>query len=435
MGIKDKAVAFSKKFKLDSHHAIERFGVFFSIFAVLGLVVVAGSGASAYKSGNDSLASTALYNSEFTTSKTQLKGDVDGIYANDAGNRVLVMMHFPQAAAISYSADDYRAFVLGSDKSLNSESVSTLGVEGSFYVFGSTGYVGVLLDADRPFDRQVLNLTVRANKELSYDERQPSEPNEEMAGDATFKKYDQWRIFFNPGASGVAKIDALDATSFDPAQAYYDIVLKGEEQTTRAALDQKLIEMRTNLTQIQSYTSDLQTTKVDGLFLRPPSVPASIAADAITGSSVGEAKDGKSTLILETKYTVPGGFDLNWRAGDVYDGYLDVLVPAGQSYVQYLADKRDEGSADATSDSISNMKWTLSDGSDLKRDYGTSDTTMRPLTNVMNNLSQAYTDYSKNKSAYQSDLMLDLLSLDVKLRDVQSNSSINDGDDFLTTLY
>lgn len=51
----------------------------------------------------------------------------------------------------------------------------------------------------------------------------------------------------------------------------------------------------------------------------------------------------------------------------------------------------------------------------------------------MNNLSQAYTDYSKNKSEYQSDLMLDLLSLDVKLRDVQSNSSINNGDGFLTT--
>lgn len=152
-----------------------------------------------------------------------------------------------------------------------------------------------------------------------------------MAADATFKKYDQWRVFFNPGASGVTKIDALDATSFDPARAYYDIVLKKEESDTRAKLDQKLIEMRTNLAQISSYTSDLQTTKVDGLFLRPPAVPASIAGDEVTGSSAGEAKDGKSTLTLETKHTVPGGFDLNWRAGNVYDGYLDVLVPRGRA--------------------------------------------------------------------------------------------------------
>lgn len=435
MGIKDKALAFGKKFKLDSHHAIERFGVFFGIFAVLGVVVIGGAGASAYRAGNDQLASTALYSSEFTTSKTHLKGDVDGIFTNEAGDRALVMMHFPQSAAISYNAADYRAFLLGSDTSMHSESVGTPGVAGSFHVFGSTGYVGVLLDADRPFGKQVLNLTVRANKELSYDERQQDEPAKEAAGDATFKKYDQWRVFFNPGASGVTKIDALDATRFDPTRAYYDIVLAQEEKTIRGELDQKLIEMRTNLARIDSYTTDLQTTKIDGLFLRPPAVPTSIAGDKITGSSAGEAKDGVSTLALDTVRTVPGGFDLDWRAGNVYDGYLDVLVPTGQSYVQYFADKREAGSADGTAESISSVRWILSDGSDLQKDYSSSDTTMRPLTNVMNNLSQAYTDYSKNKSQYQSELMLDLLALDVKLRDVQSNSTVNEGDGSLTAFY
>lgn len=434
MGIKDKTLAFSRRFKLDSHHAIERFGIFFSIFVVLGVVVVAGSGASAYKAGNDSLASTALYNTKFTTSKTQLKGTVDGIYTNSSGNRALVMMHFPQSAAISYRAEDYKAFLLGSTPDLSMESVSTPGVNGSFHVFGSTGYVAVLLQADRPFDRQVLNLTVRANKELSYDENKQPKADKNMASDATFKKYDQWRVFFNPGASGVTKIAALDAASFDPARAYYDIVLKKQEDEIRGKLDQKLLEMRSNLTQIDSYTTDLQTTKVDGLFLRPPTVPVSIAGDKITGSSAGESKDGKSSLALQTTHTVPGGFDLNWRAGNVYEGYLDVLVPTGQSYVQYLGTKREEGRADATSTTISTIKWTLSDGTDLKKDYGSSDTTMRPLTNVMNNLSQAYTDYAKNKSEYQSGLLLDLLALDVKLRDVQSNSSANEGNDFLTTL-
>ena len=81
------------------------------------------------------------------------------------------------------------------------------------------------------------------------------------------------------------------------------------------------------------------------------------------------------------------------------------------------------------------MEWILSDGSDLKNDYQSSDVTMRPLTNVMNNLSQAYQDYGKAKSEYQSTLLLDLLGLDVQLRDVQSNSTLNDSEDFLTTLY
>ncbi|AOY70985.1 hypothetical protein ARZXY2_1432 [Arthrobacter sp. ZXY-2] len=433
MGIKDKALAFGKRFKLDSHHAIERFGVFFGIFAVMGLIVVVGSGAAAFKAGSDAVSHTALYNTEFTSSKTQLKGTVDGVYTNHTGNRALVMMHFPASAAISYNAADYQAFLLGTNDKLQTEKVSTSGIRGTFHVFGSTGYVGVLLDADRPFDRQVLNLTVRANAELTYDERQQSR-DDQVVGDSSFKKYDQWRVIINPGASGTTDIPALDAASFDPARAYYDVVLKTQEQQTRDKLDQKLLAMRTSLKQVESYTSDLATTKVDGLFLRPPAVPTSIAGDQVAGASAAEAKDGKATLELKTGHIVPGGFDFNWRAGNVYDGYLDTLVPAGKGYVQFLADKRAEGS-DSTSQQVSDMKWVLSDGTDLKKDYRSSDVTMRPLTNVMNNLSQAYQDYGKAKSEYQSGLLLELLGLDVKLRDVQSNSTANSAGDFLTVYH
>lgn len=432
MGIKDKATSFAKRFKLDSHHAIERFGIFFGAFALSGLVVLAGSGAAAFQSNRDMLSHTALYTTQFTTSKTELKGDVDGVYVNENRNRALVMMHFSDNAQISYDALDYQAFLLGSDASLNSETVATAGIEGEFYVFGSTGYVGVLLDADEPFDRQVLNLTMRANAELSMAE-EPDDA-EEASGDQTFSKYDQWRIFFNPGAEKAEVIPALDSLTFDPAQAFYDVVLKADEDEARKALDSKLLEMRTDLAQIDAYTGDLETTKVDGLFLRPPSVPETIASDEITGESASKSEDGKSTLELSTTSTVPGGFDLDWRSGDVYDGYLDELVPAGQSYAEFLSKKRDEES-DKTSQSITNMQWILSDGSDLKKDFQASDSTMRPLMNVMNNLSQAYQNYAKHKAEYQSDLTLDLLRLDIDLRDVQSNSTVNVGDEFLTALY
>lgn len=434
MGIKEKALAFSKKFKLDSHHAIERFGVFFGIFALAGVIVLGGSGASAFQAHRESLSHTALYTPKFETSKTGLGGTVDGIYTNESGNKALVMMHFDSRAAISYNAADYRAFLLGSNTKLSSETVETSGIKGSFQVFGSTGYVGVLLEADQPFKRQILNLTVRANAELSYDENSSEAPHDEVSGDETFEKYDQWRVYFNPGASDVNHIPSLDAMNFDPAQAYYDIVLKDTESEVRSKLDKKLIEMRTNLAQITSYTADLETTKVDGLFLRPPAVPASVDGDKVVGESASEAKNGKSTLELKTDYVVPGGFDLNWRSGNVYDGYLDVLVPSGQSYIEFLSEKTKEDQSSASED-ISDMQWILSDGSDLKSDYQASDVTMRPLINVMNNLSQAYQDYARSKSQYQSDLMLELLQLDVQLRDVQSNGSAQSGSDFLTILY
>lgn len=434
MAMKDKAMSFAKKFKLTSHHAIERFGVLFGIFAVTGALVIGGSGVAAVKAGSDALAHTALYTPTFTTSKTDLDGDVDGIFTNENGNKVLVMMHFSDRAQISYNAADYEAFLLGSDKNLNMETVSTDGIRGSFHVFGSTGYVGVLLNAAEPFDRQILNLTIRSNAELVFDEDSDGSSEDEVAQDASFDMYDQWAVFFNPAAEEAQEIPALESERFDPARAYYDIVLKEQESEAREKLDSQLLAMRTDLAQIENYSADLQTTKVDGLFLQPPAVPASIANDRVVGESAAEAEDGESTLTLETDHVVAGGFDLNWRSGNVYDGYLDVLVPAGQSYVDYLAEKREEESPE-DSGSVSDMQWILSDGSDLKRDYGSSDVTMRPLTNVMNNLSQAYQNYDKHKSEYQSTLMLELLSLDVSLRDVQSNGSINNDENVITVNY
>lgn len=435
MGMADKARTFRKRFRLDSHHAIERFGVFFGAFALFGVMVIGSSAVSALQSNNNELLNTALYTTVFTTSKTELKGDVDGVFTNKQGDKALVMMHFPATAAISSDAADYQVFLLGSDTDLTSETVKTPGITGSFHVFGSTGYVGVLLDADQPFDKQVLNLTVRANAELSYiEDKQRQSGTDEVPDDASFHKYDQWRVFVNPGATATTAIPALDTARFDPARAYYDVVVKAEEQETRGKLDQKLLAMRAGLTRIQSYTADLDTTKVDGLFLRPPAVPAVIARDTITGVSTAEASNGVSTLALKTDHVVPGGVDLNWRAGNVYDGYLNALVPIGQNHAEFLAKKHREGS-DATSQQISDMQWILSNDTNLKSDYQSSDVTLRPLTNVMNNLSQAYQDYTKDKSVYQSELVLDLLRLDAKLRDVQSNSSLRADRGVLTTLY
>lgn len=128
------------------------------------------------------------------------------------------MMHFDDRAKISYNASDYQAFLLGSNEQLKSEKLGTPGVSGSFYVFGSTGYVGVLLEAKQPFEQQVLNLTLRAKAELTFSQQQASgASNEDVVGDASFAKFDQWRVFINPGATGTKPLATLDATNFDPA--------------------------------------------------------------------------------------------------------------------------------------------------------------------------------------------------------------------------
>lgn len=436
MSIKDRLTKFTKTFKLDSHHAIERFGLFFGVLSLTGLLVLTTSGASAFVAGREQMADTALWTQTFTTSKTQLKGNVDGVYTNQLKNKTLVMMHFDDRAKISYNAVDYQAFLLGSNEQLKSEKLATPGVTGSFHVFGSTGYVGVLLEAKQPFEPQVWNLTLRAKAELTFSQQQASgASNEDVVGDASFAKFDQWRVFINPGATGTKPLATLDAANFNPARAFYEIALKGKEDAARTALDTKLAEMRTNLTQISSYTDDLATTKVDGLFLRPPTVPTIVAGDEITGHNASETTDKTSMLALNTKSVVRGGFNFDWRSGNVYDGYLDGIVPKGHSYIEFLQAKAAEtqGTDTSASNGISEIQWTLSNGKSLTQDYRTSDVTMRPLTTAMNNLSQAYQDYATNKAQYQGTLLLELLKLDVDLKDVRSNSTTNNGEGFLTT--
>ena len=50
----------------------------------------------------------------------------------------------------------------------------------------------------------------------------------------------------------------------------YDIVVKDQEKDVRSRLDSQLELMRADLQRAHSYEDDLATTKVDGLFLRPP---------------------------------------------------------------------------------------------------------------------------------------------------------------------
>jgi hypothetical protein len=175
---------------------------------------------------------------------------------------------------------------------------------------------------------------------------------------------------------------------------------------------------------------------VDGVSLKAPKVPEVIAGDEVTGKSAAE-NGGTSTLALSAQKVAPGGLNLDWRASNVYDGYFDDLLEPGQTTSQFLDGlTQQELNSSSSSSDVSTMAWKLTDGSDLTEDYSESDVTMRPLVNVMNNLSNAYTNYGDHKTAYETTMMRDLLSVESDMRDVKSNSSSTPkGDKFLTIYY
>jgi hypothetical protein len=428
MAMNDSAKAFGARFKLDSHHAIERFGVFFGAIALSFVVIFSATGVSAYANNQEALSSKALYTPTFKTSKTDITGEVPGIFVNADRTRAMVLMHFKDTTKVSVNAQDYRGFLTGSSRALNQESLRSK-VAGSVYVFGSTGYMGVMLDSDKPFNPQIMNLTMRANTELVYKEGGAS-PDKDLPADGSFAKFDQWRVFFNPGGSEATVSEALSAPKLDVGAIFNEVVVSAQEKTIRDTMDAQLALMQTDLNRINDGTAELERTTTDSgrLRLLAPKVPRQIAGDVVEGKAgIGETA---STLKLKTDVVLPMGYGFDWRGGSVMAGYLKDLVPDSAGYVSYLAKRSKEAKDEFR---INEMKWTLNDGTDLKSDYSGSNTTVKPLTDVMNKLSQAYQDYYKNKTTYQVDQYQQLIDLEVSLRNVESNSTVNSTDEAMVS--
>lgn len=420
MAMNDSAKAFGARFKLDSHHAIERFGVIFGAIVLSFVVIFSATGVSAYANNQEALSSKALYTPTFRTSKTDISGEVPGVFVNSDRTRAMVLMHFKDTTKVSVNAQDYRGFLTGSSRGLDQERLQTT-VAGSVIVFGSTGYMGVMLDSDKPFNPQIMNLTMRANTELVYKEGGAA-PDKDLPADGSFAKYDQWRVFFNPGGSEATVSAALGAPKVDVGAVFNELVVSSQEKTIRDTMDAQLALMQTDLNRINDGTAELERTTADSGKLRlvSPKVPRQIAGDVVEGKArVGETA---STLKLKTDVILPMGYGFDWRGGSVMAGYLKDLVPDRSGYVSYLTQRSKEARDEFR---INEMKWTLNDGSDLKTDYAGSDTTLKPLTDIMNKLSQAYQDYYKDKTTYQVEQYKKLIDLEVSLRNVESNSTVN----------
>lgn len=444
MGMMDGMRTVGKKLKLDSHHAMERFGVIFTLLSFSLVTILVMSGFSAASNNREALDAKAIYTSSVTTSRTQQQASVKGVYVSPDRERALVMMGFERNAVMSTSADNYQAFLTGSTMDLKPEKLKN-DVTGKIVVFGSSGYIGMVLDSDRPFEQQILNLTMRANSELVYAQGD-ARIREDLKGQASFYEHDQWRIYFNPGASEAKPLASLAGSDFDPMAVYYDLVVKPGEEEVRGAMEEQLKIMRADLARIDEFESALgRTPTFDGDFLVNPRIPTPqealkvISGDEIVGEEATAGDDGKmsaSTLALKTNYVPPHGFNFDWRSGSIKEGYLASLVPPGQRYGDWLNSKMEAGQSGSAADeerttfNASKIQWSLTDGT-LLSDAEAGSTSRVGLADVIalrDSLGNAYEEYWLHKKDYLVKLPLELLNMEVDLQSVSQTISINDSD-------
>mgnify|MGYP000899482612 CR=1 FL=1 len=443
-GFAAKFKAFQTRFKFDSHHAMERFGVAVAVFSLTGAALLTGAGVSSYTNSQEQLSATAMYTQSFTTSRTQATGRVMGVYTDPSKTRTMVLLNARDGARLPANADDYQVFLTGTDRELHQHTLKGKPITARYVTFGNNAkYMGVVLDNPNGFDLQILDMTIRINREISYKEGEgaastpqsgeSSSKTDPNAGDKSFQQYDQMRIAFNPVASGSIMMNLGTAgTEFNAGDVYHEAVTRDAEQKLRDEMDGQLLQMKADLAKIDQYTSQIATTSVNDrgtmLQLNEPVVPDVIAGDEVTGQDAKSSKTGESTLFLSSKTVVPGGYDFDWRHGTVNEGYLDQVVPKGMSYVDFM---KSQAALSTSSPDWQKVEFTLNNGTPLSS-YTNRDTFIKPLLDLRSNLITSWQTYYDHKKAYQVTSYNDLLNLEIELRNVRTNTVQNTNANVLT---
>lgn len=458
MGLFENAKGVAAKLKLGPHHTIERFGVIFTSITVVFFVLLGSTAFAAWNNSRADLSAAALYSEGFVTSLTEQSGLVEGIYVSEDGMRAMLIMELSGGSSSdqiwSSNAENYEAFLGGMNPNQTPTQLET-NINGNIVMFGSTGYMGVLLNSDEPFTEnpQILSLTMRNNAQLVSG---PETTSEDLSN-TSFAEFDQWRVFFNPGATEAVTISSLSGRGIDAEQVYAEVLLAEEEDLLHTEMDTTLEAMKADLSLIQEYENELERTSADGQRIAPPDLPEAISGDVISGEPElvenGEVAR-ESTLALETDWVDPRGWSLDWRQTSVAQGFLDELTPQDESHYSYLDNKALGIATGASEDapevdesrggsraqvyspdedfSVNDIEWTLSDGTDLAE--GDNDSVaLEPLRELMNSLSAAYQSYYDHKTEYQVEQQRALLEMELELTTVETTHSVNSDEDAVQT--
>lgn len=428
------------KFKLDKHHKMERFGV---LFLILCICLVSVTGTILLKTNKEdaqTLSSRVVYTQSFTTSKTGNKGSVYNIYTNETNTKLFILLRFDDMSVMPADANDYQLFLTGSDINMDKQDL-TISPSGAIYMFGETGYMGIYLSESRGFDKQILYMVVRSNKELTQSQQTTT------YSDSSYEDYDQFALYFNAGGDDSVKAEFLETDGeISIPMIYEELITRPSEMSIRAQLQQDLESMASEMTRINEYTERLSAC---GIRISDSDFPSSILEDEImdvSGNTIAAVDYQKSlasrdttlqdnTLYLKTDYS-PYGFDLDWQTTSVKDGYLDGLK-GSLTDSQYLSKISQNFEEVVHSEEYKNAMgiqstFYLTDGTQFNSNISMIDSERIAIDSAINNWKSSIASYLSVKNIYQYEHMVQLLELEASVNVSGHNFSVNDSDTVLT---
>jgi hypothetical protein len=419
----------------DKHHAIERFGISFLILTIVFCAITGSIISTSYKKNHQALADTAIYTTEFTMSRTQTKGTVEGIFTNKDNTKALILLHFENMSNMSVDANNYTIFLRGINNNKMEIEPLESNPTGALYIFGSSGYMGLYVVDKQGLQSQIWYMTLRNDKELTNVNEENVQISEDSGQTEQYAKYDLADIYFNPAAKNATVVSCLDNDVVTVRDMYEECITRPQEAELRAELDANLKDMRADLATILEYEQRLDSY---GIAINNP-YPC-IMGDYITnanGEIVATMDMAAATvnykeddvLTLHTTSTLAGGANFDWRNGDLFTGYLTSLAGAStvESYIENLQ------FPSYTDDKQINDTWYYkSSGKEfsIKSASGFTETN-KDINMAIQGLESSWDSYYLHKKTYQTDTLVKLLELDYQIMNAESNYTVNNKSDLL----
>lgn len=407
---------------IGKHYTIERFGVLFvSLLTIMILCAISGF-ASDWSYNAKRLTTISAYTKDFEMSRTDAKGQLVNVYTNDDRTKAFILLKFDDISQVSANANDYQMF-LGPRKVNGNDTHISEAPSGQIYVFGTTGYVGLLFEREEPFKSQVLDVTLRGNSEIVP----VTAKVEEETGKESFAKYDQARFAVNFGATNVQTLSALNNESFDVEQVFKESVLDPADTKVKEDLHKALVTMKAELTAIDEYQRRAKELSIDGRTIAIPDLPKEVKGDSVVSKDNDEDK-----LYLKTATVFPRGYNFNWQ-DHVVGEYGAQVRKDGKSLFETMRLVRAQKDSNSSSNTTAVTDFKLNDGTSFKEllvDSG-SVSIVKEANIVLTNYLQSIEKYKSSKSSYQTDLLPQLLDLELQKENVAKNSTMNTSDDVL----
>ena len=403
-----------------SHYKMERFGVLFLVlFCCMTVLMVS---ILQHKRALDAvtLSDQVMYTTNVSTSLSGNSAEVTGIYLNSDRTECFIMLHWSNPSMVVSDASQYHIFLNGADIYGNYQTLQSSPL-GQVYIFGQTGYMGIYLTDAAGFPAQVIRIIGRCNSTLTLMDSIPT------YADSSFNQYDQFELYFNPGAAGAEPAAFLEEGRLGLFDIYQSVVLQGEEDVIKTQMETDLVQMQSLLAQIEENIRNLENTNLDGAHIIVPDAPVEIRGDRIVENADGQ-------LELDAVTLFDGGFDFDWRNLSLQgsltgDGYLDAAMgddTAGMTPSHWLSVQKARGDVSMSKGlELSNVDWYWSNGELWTGDNPAELDRLNRISTMISNIRSAWSQYYVLKQDYQITQPYLLLQMEVNASDVVQSYSVN----------